>query len=141
MVESFSIAFKQWVVCTIVFWILAPFYVLFDHFSHFDGNSSCKKDLYVSKITACLKQIITIGDRLYATTAITIFCYTSLISDICWHRRWNICHTMNKRQICPLLSRHYPMSLLCPNGCLVWMGQTFNMLLLVNFCSFSPEIW
>ena len=39
---------------------------------------------------------------------------------------------MNKRQMCPVL-------LFCPNMCLVWMGQTLNMLLLVKCCSFFTK--
>ena len=46
---------------------------------------------------------------------------------------------MNKRQMCPSLSCHYPMSLLCPNVCLVWVGQTLNMLFLVKSCSFFQK--
>ena len=56
-----------------------------------------------------------------------------------FHRQWNLCPAMNKRQMCPLLSWHYLMSLLSPDICLVWMGQTFNMLLLVKCCSFSQK--
>ena len=41
--------------------------------------------------------------------------------------------------MCPMLSCHYPMLLLCPNMCLVWMGQTLNMLLLVKCGSFSQK--
>ena len=55
------------------------------------------------------------------------------------HHRWNLCPTVNKRQLYPLLSCHYPMSLLCPNMCLAWMGQTLNMLLLLKCCSFSQK--
>lgn len=54
----------------------------------------------------------------------------------CW---LNLCLTMNKRQICPLLSCHYPMSLLCPKKCLLWMGQKLNILVFVKCCSLSQK--
>ena len=41
--------------------------------------------------------------------------------------------------MCPLLSCHYRISLLFPNLCLVWMGQTLSILLLVKCCSFSQK--
>ena len=46
---------------------------------------------------------------------------------------WYLFHlwTRDKCVLC-LLSCHYPMPVLCPNVCLVWMGQTLNMILLVN---------
>ena len=52
---------------------------------------------------------------------------------------------MNTRQMCPLLSCHYHVtiyhviSLLLPNVCLACKGQTLNMLLLVKCCSFSQK--
>ena len=49
-----------------------------------------------------------------------------------FHHYWNLFPTTNKRQMCSLLLCHYPMSLLCPNVCLVWMRQTLQVLLLVK---------
>ena len=69
-----------------------------------------------------------------------LFCVLHL-HDIWYlfHRRWNPCPTMSMRQMCPLLSCYYQMQLLCPTACLVWMGQTLNMLLLVKWCNFSQK--
>ena len=54
-----------------------------------------------------------------------------------FHRWWNLCPFINKRQMCPLLSCHYSVSFLFPNVCLMWMWQTLNIILLVKCCSFT----
>ena len=106
-----------------------PFCVLFDHFSCFDCNLSCTKDLYLSQIIAYLKKSITIDVILYVISAITVLLH---LPDIWYLFHCKLMPYYQRRQMCLLLPCHYPMSLLCLNVCLIWMGQILNISFRLN---------